>query len=295
MKVDYNFRNLRLKVAVKLFFAILLLVALTMVSHAELKVFAHPQVLQGKSFLVYIYNTNEVSSADVLFNGKHYKFYPCENGYRAIVPVMPEQKAGVYPVIIKASLQNNHKEDYQTQIIIDNNHFEKVSFWVKPSKKKLFKKSTIADDWAVLEKKIAEETPNKLWDGYFQKPVPGITTLSYGAKELINGKISGRHRGWDFRAKIGTKVLAPNAGTVIYSGYLNSFGGTILVDHGQGINTLYFHLSKMIANVGQHVQKGELLGLTGNSGISSGPHLHWGMSVHNVRVDPKQFVITVMP
>jgi murein DD-endopeptidase MepM/ murein hydrolase activator NlpD len=82
---------------------------------------------------------------------------------------------------------------------------------------------------------------------------------------------------------------------VVFADDLKAFGGTVVIDHGQGVNTLYFHLSKIGVTVGQSIKKGEAIGLTGNTGISSGPHLHWGLSVHNVRVDPNQWVVTVMP
>ena len=64
----------------------------------------------------------------------------------------------------------------------------------------------------------------------------------------------------------------------------------MVVDHGQGIHTLYFHLSRFVAEVGQNVSKGAVIAFSGNSGVSSGPHLHWGMSVQNLRVDPMQWV-----
>jgi len=88
----------------------------------------------------------------------------------------------------------------------------------------------------------------------------------------------------------GSHVLAANNGKVVFAKKLKAFGGTVVVDHGQGIHTLYFHLSKFVAKAGEAVNKGQLLALSGNTGVSSGPHLHWGMSAHNLRVDPSQWV-----
>ena len=93
---------------------------------------------------------------------------------------------------------------------------------------------------------------------------------------------------------IGTKVKAANNGKVVFAQKLSAFGGTIVIDHGQGVHTLYFHLSKFLAVVGQEVSKGTVIALSGNSGISSGPHLHWGMSVHDLRVNPLQWTKTAM-
>jgi murein DD-endopeptidase MepM/ murein hydrolase activator NlpD len=93
----------------------------------------------------------------------------------------------------------------------------------------------------------------------------------------------------DIAAAVGTKVKAPNAGKVVFGEKLKAFGGTMVLDHGQGVHTLYFHLSKLLAEVGAKVEKGTVIALSGNTGVSSGAHLHWGMSVHNLRVDPIQW------
>ena len=148
--------------------------------------------------------------------------------------------------------------------------------------------------WAIIDKFLKTESQKKLWDGLFIKPVSGVTTMPFGTYELIGRRVR-RHRGWDFRATLNTPVKAANSGLVVYTSFLKAFGGTVVVDHGQGIYTLYFHLSKILVSPGQLVALGDILGLSGSSGIASGPHLHWGMSVHDVRIDPRQWVITVMP
>ena len=119
----------------------------------------------------------------------------------------------------------------------------------------------------------------------------GNTYLSF----YINKKYRNRHRGWDFRAPIGTKIRASNNGVVVLIDKFKAFGGTVVLDHGQGVFSLFFHLSKFLIKEGDYLEKGDVLGLTGNTGVSSGPHLHWGLSVHNVRVEPKSWVLTVMP
>jgi murein DD-endopeptidase MepM/ murein hydrolase activator NlpD len=113
--------------------------------------------------------------------------------------------------------------------------------------------------------------------------------MVFGTQEYVNRKKRGQHRGFDIAVPIGTKVKAANNGKVVFAQKLAAFGGTVVLDHGQGVHTLYFHLSRFLVDVGQAVGKGEGIALSGNSGISSGPHLHWGMSVHNLRVDPNQW------
>ncbi len=275
-----------------LFFILLVFLCLQCDLHAS--IVAHSEVLQGRSFIVFLTSSKEVLSASASFDGKKYPLYEYENGKRAIIPARLEALPGNYPIIVESFL-NNGIETFEASIVLTKKEYPKVSFYLKPSKKKLLKKGPIADDWGEIEKKIISESPKKHWEGFFIKPVDGITTMAFGLREYINGNVRGRHRGWDFRAPVGTPVKASNNGYIVYSGFLNSFGGTIVIDHGQGVNSLYFHLSKNLAKEGDFVKKGDIVALSGNTGISSGPHLHWGLSLHNVRIDPRQWVMTVMP
>jgi murein DD-endopeptidase MepM/ murein hydrolase activator NlpD len=167
--------------------------------------------------------------------------------------------------------------------------FPFVSFWLKPAKKKLFTGDLIAREWARIEKTLLVEFERQRWRGLFTLPAKGPTSMVFGTIERVNGRRTGQHRGLDIAVPMGTKIKAPNHGRVVFAEHLKAFGGTIVLDHGQGVHTLYFHLSKFLAKVGQEVSKGDIIALSGNSGISSGPHLHWGMSVHNLRVDPGQW------
>lgn len=257
---------------------------------AELKVVSPSQVFQGRSFIVFLASSIS-GEASAYFAGKKVAFFPYQDGLRAIVGCEPGKKPGNYILRIEAS----DGEVYETSIDLAPRVFPRVSFWLKPSKKKLLSPELIQKEWQKIEAELLLESGQKRWDGFFMKPVPGITTMAFGTREYINGRLSGRHRGQDFRARPGTSVRAANNGKVMVAQFFKTFGGTVVVDHGQGINTLYFHLSKISAGVGQNLKKGEILGLSGNTGISSGPHLHWAMSVHNVRVDPMQWVETVMP
>ncbi|MBI5700692.1 M23 family metallopeptidase [Candidatus Saganbacteria bacterium] len=264
-------------------------------SSATLNVVAHSEVFQGRCFIVFVSGSPEVESGIVKFNGRAYKLYQYEDGLRAIVGTMPEEKIGVYPVNVEAYLKNGETETFDSSIYVSQFKYPIEKFFLKPSKSKLRAPSIVNNEWASIEALLTKESPKKLWDGLFAKPVPGITTMPFGTREFVNNKPRSRHRGWDMRAAAGTRILAPNSGIVVFADFLKAFGGTVVIDHGQGVNTLYFHFSKVLAKVGQEVSTGDLLGLSGNTGISSGPHLHWGMSVHNIRVEPKQWVTTVMP
>ncbi|MFA4966803.1 MAG: M23 family metallopeptidase [Candidatus Margulisiibacteriota bacterium] len=282
-------------------FVFIILLLFSSICYAELKVVAPAEVFQGRSFIVFVSSFNDDGSPEALkgasakFDGKKISFYRYEDGLRAIIGTEPEKKTGDYPLNIEAIYPDGKIETKELSVTVSSRIYPKVSFWLKPAKKKLMAPTLIEDEWGQIQSKLLQESQNKLWDGYFKKPVPGITTMYFGTKEYINAKPRSRHRGQDFRAKVGTPVVAAHNGKIVVAQFFKAFGGTVVIDHGQGINTLYFHLSKIFAEAGQDIRKGEKFGLSGNTGISSGPHVHWGMSVHDVRVDPIQWVQTVIP
>lgn len=125
----------------------------------------------------------------------------------------------------------------------------------------------------------------------FIRPTSGKFSNSFGRKRFFNGEERAPHSGLDIPAPIGQKVVAPADGVVIQTGsYFN--GQTVLIDHGQGLVSMFCHLSAIKVEKGQHIRQGETLGLVGKTGRVTGPHLHWGMSLNNARVDPQLFLNT---
>ena len=273
----------------------LLLLLLCLPVLADLKFFAHPEVPQGRSFIIYIVSTEAYTEAKAIFAGRTVPFYQQGFGFKTIIGTEPDFELGEYPVSIEARTPDGKVESAEFAIAVNSRFYPKTSFHLKPARKKLMARDLVSEEWATIEPLITTYTPEKLWRGQFLRPVPGIITMAFGTREYVNNKRRGPHRGVDFRAKIGTPVRAPEQGQLVFAKHLKAFGGTAIINHGQGIFTLYFHLSKFLYPIGTFLLPGQKFALTGNSGISSGPHLHWGISVHNVRSDPLQWVETVMP
>ena len=133
----------------------------------------------------------------------------------------------------------------------------------------------------------------RLWDTGFQLPIQSDITSSFGNQRMFNNQLKSFHRGTDFRAPVGTPIMAANSGTVKLAKELFYSGNLVIVDHGTGIFSLYAHLSQIDVIAGQHIEKGQQLGLSGATGRVNGPHLHWGIKVNNTYVDPLQFVDTI--
>jgi murein DD-endopeptidase MepM/ murein hydrolase activator NlpD len=121
-------------------------------------------------------------------------------------------------------------------------------------------------------------------------PVRGAVNSEYGNRQSPWGENREFHSGIDIRADRGTPVYAPAAGTVMHAGPAQDYGTTIILDHGQDIRSLYGHLSKMNVQPGQRVERGTLLGYSGNTGRSSGPHLHYEIHVKGQAVNPRAYL-----
>jgi murein DD-endopeptidase MepM/ murein hydrolase activator NlpD len=135
-----------------------------------------------------------------------------------------------------------------------------------------------------------QTSPVRMWGGAFLLPVQGGPGSPFGLRRWINGERRSFHTGMDIKAPGGTPVLASNRGRVSMTGDYFFGGRSVFLDHGQGLYTMYFHLSEILVEPGQEVKKGESLGRVGSTGRATGPHLHWGVRLGGARVDPKALI-----
>jgi murein DD-endopeptidase MepM/ murein hydrolase activator NlpD len=126
----------------------------------------------------------------------------------------------------------------------------------------------------------------RLWRGAFILPVEGELSTTFGLNRIINGQRRGPHTGIDLRAEEGAPVLACNSGVIVLLDQLFFSGKSLILDHGWGLYSMYFHLSEVLVKEGDRVSTGTLLGRVGSTGRSTGPHLHWGIRMNGARVDP---------
>jgi murein DD-endopeptidase MepM/ murein hydrolase activator NlpD len=160
---------------------------------------------------------------------------------------------------------------------------EKVEY----SKKDL---ERITKETELLAKIYEQSIGALLFQGTFETPLNAQITSQYGAKRLFNDKKNSQHLGIDFKANIGTPIKVSNSGKVVLAQDLFFTGNTVIIDHGLGVFTMYGHLSKIYVKENETIFKNTMIGLSGNTGRVTGPHLHWGVKVQGNWVDGNSLI-----
>lgn len=153
-----------------------------------------------------------------------------------------------------------------------------------------------------IERELAEQTrayrqfsPRQPSNLLLDRPVAGPLSSPFGLRRFFNGEERNPHSGLDFAAKHGTPVKAPAAGRAILIGDYFFNGKTVFLDHGQGLISMFCHLSRIDVKLGDELPRGGLLGQVGATGRATGPHLHWNLSLNDARVDPAIFIGAFKP
>lgn len=214
-----------------------------------------------------------------------------DNAYFGLIAIPMQAKLG--PSMVTIEWEDSNGPQRQTipfRIIAGSYQTDKLS--VDPRKVDLNQKDL---DRVKREKKeirriYASGSLEKLWQGRFQLPIKSTMTSPFGNKRMFNGQLRSYHNGADFRAPVGKPIYTANAGIIKLAKSLFFSGNIIIVDHGTGIFSNYAHLSRIDVEPGQHIEKGQLMGFSGATGRVNGPHLHWGIKVNGIYIDPLQFV-----
>jgi murein DD-endopeptidase MepM/ murein hydrolase activator NlpD len=271
----------------------------------DLPFYFSPQPVQGKTLKIIVSTPGTVRNESVdisatIKNEEGYTnkltFYPVGNGvYRALTGF----DVGAPPVKYRLTININSKNGDSSKII--------YPFFLKTADYGKGKVSLTKDMLALLvdseqkrlERKILAQVLSKpskqpLWEEVFIYPVEEPVTISaFGKKRIYNVENSTTftryHRGIDLKGEKGDPVVSSNRGVVVFSDERITTGNTVVIDHGLGIFSLYFHLDSTSVNAGDRVEKGEKIGEVGSTGIAEGDHLHWGILVNGIYVDPSDW------
>lgn len=207
--------------------------------------------------------------------------------WRAFVATTPLQTPGRRSLVVRAG-----SETRNMLLWVGDRSFPVQRIWLPPGKDS----SGTDFEFDRVDAFKALVTPEKLWQGAFRRPNSGPVTTPYGVRRYYNGVFAKDyfHRGLDYAGAKGSPVVAAQRGRVALVGRESQgfliHGNTVGIDHGQGVLTIYLHLDQIRVQEGQMVEAGQVIGTVGNTGASTGPHLHWGLYVNGECVDPRSWL-----
>ena len=230
-------------------------------------------------------NTSAATPPTVSMNNKQFPaFAMSSNRWRAFIPTTPLDKAGLRQVVVTGDgLQQT------LPMQLGDREFPTQSIWINDSGSGSEPTDYEWDKVSTFKKLV---TPQKFWNGIFLKPNDGEVTTGFGVQRYYNGVFADDyyHRGVDYAGGYGSPVIAPASGYVRLVGTVDQgfllHGNTIGMDHGQGVESIFLHLSKIYVKEGDFVNSGQVIGEIGATGAVTGPHLHGGLYVNGEAIDP---------
>ncbi|UCD84147.1 MAG: M23 family metallopeptidase [Deltaproteobacteria bacterium] len=248
----------------------------------------------GQVVVVTVTGEQRIEKVSGRFQGRDVFFQRSGNAneYQALLGIGLFTKPGEYRLEIKTDFHDVPTRRMYRSISVTDKVFALQRLTLPPELVTLSEKDLlrVGREKVRLDKIWRKETPERLWKGGFIKPVEGEWGSEFGLRRIINDEPRSPHTGVDITAPEGSPIRATNSGRVVLTDDLFFSGNSLVIDHGQGLYTMYFHLSKFIAKEGQKVKKGEIIGLVGSTGRASGPHLHWGVRLQETRVDPVSLI-----
>jgi len=261
----------------------------------DVQVGAAPAI-QGRVFPLRV-RLSQPAALEAVFLGVSYPLAPTAAGGEGLIAVPAMQAPGVYPLTLTARGADGRTVSVSLSVRVAAGPYGREVIRLPPDRQNLLDPQLVQ---AEREKVLAACTPfepERRWDGPFRYPVenPQVTS-AFGTRRSYNGgPYSSYHEGLDLRGTVGTPVYAPADGVVALAGPLVVRGNAVILRHGWGVCSGYWHLSAVAVQTGQSVKAGELLGYVGNTGLATGAHLHWEIRVRGVPVDPQQWVEGRLP
>jgi murein DD-endopeptidase MepM/ murein hydrolase activator NlpD len=247
------------------------------------------EIAQGDLFLVKVkYRDGEEVKVGGRFLDREIRFFRTEKGeWMGLISACLFDKPGDALLELEI-IQGERINHLREEIKVVKKEFGVEYLRLPASKVTLDEKALtrIRKEKKILDRIWEEETPSRHWRGSFILPTKGEYGSPFGVRRIINNEPRSPHTGIDIKAPEGREVLSSNHGEVRFIGDLFFAGKSIIIDHGGGLYTMYFHLSKILVNVGERVKKGEPIGLVGSTGRTTGPHLHFGVRLQGARVNP---------
>jgi murein DD-endopeptidase MepM/ murein hydrolase activator NlpD len=220
-----------------------------------------------------------------------------KNTWYGFAGVDVEIPSGSYKLDVIGTTKDGQPKEFQRAVSVGRTTYPKVTLhvpeqFVAPSPEQ---QQQIEQDKLLKTTAFARGDLLPDWSGNFAMPVEAEASDSFGTARVFNGKVASIHRGTDFRVISGTPVRAANDGQVVLASPLFFEGNCIVIDHGEGLKTIYMHLSEIQVMAGERVKKGQVIALSGGTGRATGPHLHLAVRWEGAYLDPTKLLKMQMP
>ena len=243
----------------------------------------------GDAAWVHVRHVADTAALEGSLGSRSLVFFPYAGGQAAVVGVDVDTKPGPQPWRLAVLEPGREPQALAGKLTIHKRNFPVQRLTLPPGMVDLdpeTERRAVAEGER-LSTLYRMVTPERLWRGPFVRPVAGSEApTGFGARRIINGQPRAPHGGTDYAAPKGTPVVAANSGRVALVADYFFPGRLVIVDHGLGIYTLYFHLDTVAVAAGDLVDQGQIVGTVGSTGRATGPHLHFGALVGGARVDP---------
>jgi murein DD-endopeptidase MepM/ murein hydrolase activator NlpD len=241
--------------------------------------------------------TLESLSGKWLDHDIYFFFDPKTRTWNGLGGVALSTRPGVYPLELTGTTKQHKAVSYQRAVRVRAGKYRSILLdvaakYTAPSPEQ---QEVIKRDREIKQETFAKVTPEREWDGSFRFPLQAPISDTFGTTRTFNGEVKSVHEGLDFGAKAGAPVAALNAGTVLLARPLYFEGNCVVLDHGQGLLTLYLHLSEFRVKEGDVVKRGQEIGLVGGTGRATGPHLHVAVRWQGVYLDPDTLLKLKLP
>lgn len=268
------------------------------------EVFSLPQVYlssdsleQGDTLFIRINSQSDVNKNQGKLGSEEINFFKLAGSkeWWGIIGINVKTKPGKYDLMIDSAEGNT----FEQEIDITERKFPITELLVtKELEEKGYTQAKIIEDITTKENLILAQvltifTPRAYFSSAFIYPLKKIKDIGAFGNIRKSGDSGLQHLGVDIEAGIGTPVYAINDGVVRFSEGLNTYGKTLIIDHGFGIFSLYLHLNEFKFSAGEQVKQGDIIAFSGNTGYSIAPHLHFAVKVNGTAVDPLRFISTI--
>lgn len=256
----------------------------------------HPTpAVQGRTLSIGISLTLPVSLTGS-FHGTPQTFFSTPGAARALTGIDALSETGIRTLVVTASLESGALARYVQRILVVPGEYSEETVTISEDVAAALTPQVVQSEAEFLDQLFLARTPSRLWQGRFVLPSPGDITSAFGTRRHYNLQTSSSyHTGTDLFVIIGTPVYAPADGVVVAAEPLTVRGNIVIIDHGWGVMSGFWHLSEILVEAGETVVRGQQVGSSGSTGLSTGPHLHWEMRVGGVPVDALQWVNEEFP